>query len=167
MLKSRRWNNTELRSYVFNRRVGAGSGDLLASCSIIKKQLKRKLIASGLRKEAVQHQKYVKGATMYPLEHNLGHGQLCTVPTSWGRRELISWFTAKFSLFGERKIIAVSCGIFRKSIYNQPGILIFPPCCKFWHPSTSIYFLLIFLYYYSLSQIKRHILTVAHFKKKY
>ncbi|KAM7480195.1 hypothetical protein LguiA_028408 [Lonicera macranthoides] len=65
------------------RRVGAGSaGDLLASCSIIKKQLKRKLITSGLRKEAVKHQKYVKGATMYPLEHNLGHGQLCTVPTS-------------------------------------------------------------------------------------
>ncbi|XAR67856.1 Beta-galactoside alpha-2,3-sialyltransferase [Bertholletia excelsa] len=65
------------------RRFGAGSEDILGSCSIIKKQVKRNLKGvSGLRKAAIQHQKYVKGATMYPLEHNPGHGQLCTVPSS-------------------------------------------------------------------------------------
>uniref|UniRef100_A0A5B7B2Q6 Sialyltransferase-like protein 2 n=1 Tax=Davidia involucrata TaxID=16924 RepID=A0A5B7B2Q6_DAVIN len=65
------------------RRVGAGSGDPLGACSIIKKQVKGKLTGvSGLRKAAVEHEKYVKGTTMYPLEHNPGHGQLCTVPTS-------------------------------------------------------------------------------------
>lgn len=64
-------------------RVGAGSDDPLGSCSITKKQLNKKLKGvSGLRKAAVEHQKYVKGTTMYPLEHNPGHGQLCTVPTS-------------------------------------------------------------------------------------
>ncbi|OMO93759.1 Glycosyl transferase, family 29 [Corchorus olitorius] len=62
-------------------RVGAGSKDLLASCSIIKKQVKRKNFSiSRLRKPAVDHQNYVKGTTMYPLEHSPGHGQLCTVP---------------------------------------------------------------------------------------
>ncbi|KAK1358000.1 CMP-N-acetylneuraminate-beta-galactosamide-alpha-2,3-sialyltransferase 2 [Heracleum sosnowskyi] len=61
------------------RRVGAGSGDPLAACSITKKQIKRKP-QSGLRKAAVEHQKFVKGSTLYPLEHNPGHGQLCTVP---------------------------------------------------------------------------------------
>ncbi|PPD92966.1 hypothetical protein GOBAR_DD10102 [Gossypium barbadense] len=63
------------------RRVGAGSEDLLSSCSILKKQVKRKHMSiSSLRKAAVDHQKFVKGTTMYPLEHNPGHGQLCTVP---------------------------------------------------------------------------------------
>ncbi|XP_021286093.1 sialyltransferase-like protein 2 [Herrania umbratica] len=63
------------------RRFGAGSEDLLGSCSIIKKQVKRKhLSVSKLRKTAVDHKKFVKGATMYPLEHSPGHGQLCTVP---------------------------------------------------------------------------------------
>ncbi|KAJ7957192.1 sialyltransferase-like protein 2 [Quillaja saponaria] len=64
------------------RRVGAGSGDPLAACSIIKKQVKRKAYAVGkLRKAANEHQKFVKSTTMYPLEHSLGHGELCTVPT--------------------------------------------------------------------------------------
>lgn len=65
-----------------NRRVGAGvKKNSLAACSITKKQIKRKPESiSSLRKEAVEHQKYVNGATMYPLEHNPGHGQLCTVP---------------------------------------------------------------------------------------
>ncbi|XP_074375556.1 sialyltransferase-like protein 2 isoform X2 [Apium graveolens] len=63
------------------RRVGAGSSDPLAACSITKKQIKRKPESmSDLRKPAVQHQKFVQGATLYPLEHNPGHGQLCTVP---------------------------------------------------------------------------------------
>lgn len=62
------------------RRVGAGSGDQLASCSIIKKQVKRTTALSPLRKAAADHKKFVKGATMYPLEHSVGHGVLCTVP---------------------------------------------------------------------------------------
>ena len=65
------------------RKVGAGSRDPLAACSIIKKQSRSKPISiSSLRKPAVDHQKYVRGTTMYPLEHNPGHGLLCTVPPS-------------------------------------------------------------------------------------
>ncbi|KAI8019806.1 Sialyltransferase-like protein 2 [Camellia lanceoleosa] len=65
------------------RRVGAGSGDILGACSIIKKQVKGKRTrVSGLRKAVMEHQKYVKRTTMYPLEHNPGHGLLCTVPNS-------------------------------------------------------------------------------------
>ncbi|KAL3818521.1 hypothetical protein ACJIZ3_004426 [Penstemon smallii] len=64
------------------RRVGAGSSDPLAKCSIIAKQLKAKFaVLMGSRKAAVEHYKYVRGTTMYPLEHNPGHGQLCTVPS--------------------------------------------------------------------------------------
>ncbi|KAH6797196.1 Glycosyltransferase family 29 family protein [Perilla frutescens var. hirtella] len=64
------------------RRVGAGSSDPLATCSIIAKQLKGKSAqVSGSRKAAVDHQKYVGGTTMYPLEHHPGHGLLCTVPS--------------------------------------------------------------------------------------
>ncbi|GAU45746.1 hypothetical protein TSUD_77710 [Trifolium subterraneum] len=64
------------------RKVGAGSEDPLHSCSITKKQVKRNLDAvSNLRKAALDHLRYVKRATMYPLEHSLGHGLLCTVPT--------------------------------------------------------------------------------------
>ncbi|KAK1360025.1 CMP-N-acetylneuraminate-beta-galactosamide-alpha-2,3-sialyltransferase 2 [Heracleum sosnowskyi] len=62
-------------------RVGAGFKNPLAACFITKKQIRRKPKSiPGLRKEAAEHQKYVNGATMYPLEHNPGHGQLCTVP---------------------------------------------------------------------------------------
>ncbi|KAK7320153.1 hypothetical protein RJT34_04887 [Clitoria ternatea] len=64
------------------RRVGAGSDDPLAACSIIKKQVKRHINAvSELRKESRDHLSYVKSTTMYPLEHSPGHGFLCTVPT--------------------------------------------------------------------------------------
>ncbi|CAA0811287.1 Glycosyltransferase family 29 (sialyltransferase) family protein [Striga hermonthica] len=63
------------------RRVGAGSTDLLASCSIVAKQMKGKSgLSLGTRKAATEHHKYVKGTTMYPLEHSPGHGLLCTVP---------------------------------------------------------------------------------------
>lgn len=66
------------------RRVGAGSKDPLGACSIVKKQTKAKRQqTSGLRKPAIEHQKYVTGTTMYPLEHDAGHGLLCTVPSSW------------------------------------------------------------------------------------
>ncbi|XP_059443099.1 sialyltransferase-like protein 2 [Corylus avellana] len=65
------------------KRVGAGSGDPLAACSTIKKIVERKPIAlSNLRKAAADHQKFVKGTTMYPLEQSLGHGALCTVPAN-------------------------------------------------------------------------------------
>ncbi|XP_027342092.1 sialyltransferase-like protein 2 isoform X3 [Abrus precatorius] len=64
------------------RRAGAGSEDPLAACSIIKKQVKRNLdTVSKLRKTALDHLRYVKSTTMYPLEHSPGHGLLCTVPT--------------------------------------------------------------------------------------
>ncbi|XP_061364571.1 sialyltransferase-like protein 2 isoform X2 [Gastrolobium bilobum] len=64
------------------RRVGAGSEDPLGACSIIKRQVKRNLNAvSKLRKVALDHIRYLKGTTMYPLEHSPGHGLLCTVPT--------------------------------------------------------------------------------------
>ncbi|KAJ6676418.1 SIALYLTRANSFERASE-LIKE PROTEIN 2 [Salix viminalis] len=63
------------------RRVGAGSEGTLRACSIRKKLTKRKSSAvSGLRKAAVDHQSFVKGTTMYPLEHHPGHGLLCTLP---------------------------------------------------------------------------------------
>ena len=42
------------------RRVGAGSSDPLAACSITKKQVDREPVAlSNLRKVASDHQKYV------------------------------------------------------------------------------------------------------------
>lgn len=65
------------------RRVGAGSRDPRSVCSIIKKQLKGKTTTGveKFRRAAVEHHKFVKGTTMYPLEHNPGHGFLCTVPT--------------------------------------------------------------------------------------
>lgn len=63
------------------RRVGAGSEDPLAACSIRKKQVRRSTVISSLRKAAVEHRKFVKGSTMYPLEHSLGHGMVCTLPT--------------------------------------------------------------------------------------
>ncbi|KAL5998547.1 Sialyltransferase-like protein 2 [Asimina triloba] len=65
------------------RRVGAGMDDPLRACSIIKKRDRMKAKATkivGLRKAASDHRKYVKGASMYPLEHNTGHGMLCTIP---------------------------------------------------------------------------------------
>ncbi|KAL8488107.1 hypothetical protein ACS0TY_024406 [Phlomoides rotata] len=52
----------------FLRRVGAGSSDPLAACSIIGKQKLERVFGS--RKAAVEHQKYVRGATVYPLEHH-------------------------------------------------------------------------------------------------
>ncbi|XP_051135877.1 sialyltransferase-like protein 2 isoform X2 [Andrographis paniculata] len=63
------------------RRVGAGSSDPLAQCAIIANQYQGKSSTqSASRKAAVEHQKYVRGSTMYSLEHHPGHGQLCTVP---------------------------------------------------------------------------------------
>lgn len=64
-------------------RLGAGSTDPLGACSIIKKQQFSRKSPTNLRKAALKHQKYVKGTTMYPLEHSPGHGLLCTVPSHW------------------------------------------------------------------------------------
>lgn len=58
--------------------VGAGSSNPLDTCSLIKKRVKPALISS-LRKAAIDHKKFVKDTTMYPLDHNPGHGQLCMV----------------------------------------------------------------------------------------
>lgn len=67
--------------FVFmRRRVGAGTVDPLGACSIIKKHDKGKTKVTGLRKAAIEHLRYVKGTTMYPLEHSLGDGMLCSVP---------------------------------------------------------------------------------------
>lgn len=64
------------------RRVGAGTGDPLGACSIKKKRSKEIPNAvSDLRKAAVDHQKFVRGTTMYPLDHSPGHGLLCVLPT--------------------------------------------------------------------------------------
>ncbi|KAL4566711.1 hypothetical protein LXL04_030833 [Taraxacum kok-saghyz] len=63
------------------RWVAAGSDDPLAPCSIIKKKLHKSQFPT-LRKPAIEHQKYVKETTMYPLEHSPGHSQLCTVSNS-------------------------------------------------------------------------------------
>lgn len=60
------------------RMVGAGSSNPLDTCSLIKKRVKPALISS-LRKAAIDHKKFVKDTTMYPLDHNPGHGQLCMV----------------------------------------------------------------------------------------
>lgn len=63
------------------RRTGAGTGDPLSACSMIKKRDKGKTsYNSGLREAAINHQKYVKSATMYPLERSFGNGMLCMVP---------------------------------------------------------------------------------------
>lgn len=65
-----------------NRRTGAGSSLPLAACALIAKQLKAKSApAFAFRKASIEHQKYVRGATMYPFAHNPGHGLLCTVPS--------------------------------------------------------------------------------------
>uniref|UniRef100_A0A1D1XWE4 CMP-N-acetylneuraminate-beta-galactosamide-alpha-2,3-sialyltransferase 2 n=1 Tax=Anthurium amnicola TaxID=1678845 RepID=A0A1D1XWE4_9ARAE len=56
------------------------TGDPLSSCSVIKQRMAGKTASAGvIRKEATEHQMYVKGATLYPLEHNPDHGMLCIV----------------------------------------------------------------------------------------
>ncbi|KAL3835371.1 hypothetical protein ACJIZ3_010107 [Penstemon smallii] len=65
------------------RRVGAGSSDPLSACSIIGKQQRGKsAVVLSSRKACIEHNKYVRGTTMYPLEHNPGHGLLCTVTST-------------------------------------------------------------------------------------
>ncbi|XP_044502380.1 sialyltransferase-like protein 2 isoform X2 [Mangifera indica] len=60
------------------RMVGAGSEDPLSACLLIKKHVKQKpILISSLRKAAINHQKFVKGTNMYPLQHSPVHGQLC------------------------------------------------------------------------------------------
>ncbi|KAF8645708.1 hypothetical protein HU200_066111 [Digitaria exilis] len=62
------------------RRSGAGSSDPLGTCTMIKKSEKGKAPnRSGLRKSAVKHLEYMKGATRYPLERSAGGGYLCVI----------------------------------------------------------------------------------------
>ncbi|CAL9040439.1 unnamed protein product, partial [Musa banksii] len=68
------------------RRIGAGMSDPFGACSIIKKRPKGKSpLISGLRKAAMKHQSYVKGASMYPLERNTGNAksQVVAVSLCW------------------------------------------------------------------------------------
>lgn len=66
---------------VILRRIGAGMDDPLSACSIIKKRSTGKSPSiSGLREAAINHQRYMNGATTYPLEKNTGNGMLCIVP---------------------------------------------------------------------------------------
>ncbi|XP_042391102.1 sialyltransferase-like protein 4 isoform X1 [Zingiber officinale] len=63
------------------RRAGAGTNDKFGACSIMNKGQKGKFpTIPGLREPAVNHQRYVEGASMYPLERNTGHGMLCVLP---------------------------------------------------------------------------------------
>lgn len=67
---------------MLRRRTGAGITDPLGPCSILKKREKGKTAKiRGLRKAVIEHQKYVKGTTMYPLEHSFGNGMLCIIPS--------------------------------------------------------------------------------------
>lgn len=60
------------------RKAARGTGDPLASCGIIKYRSRRILKKpSGLRKVAAEHQDYVHGVTMYPLEHSSSNQMLC------------------------------------------------------------------------------------------
>lgn len=76
-------NAARLASEKILGRVGAGSVDPLAACTISKRLNKREVKRfSGTRRAVFEHQQYVKHTTMYPLEHNLGHGLLCTASNS-------------------------------------------------------------------------------------
>ncbi|KAJ4850153.1 Sialyltransferase-like protein 2 [Turnera subulata] len=56
-------------------RVGAGTVDPLGACAIKKKRaIEKPVDVSTLRKAAGDHQTFVRGTTMYPLEHSPGHG---------------------------------------------------------------------------------------------
>ncbi|CAN1175106.1 Sialyltransferase-like protein 2 [Linum perenne] len=63
------------------RRIGAGSTDPLRACEIRKQVRRRPAGVQTRSKAALDHEKSMKGTTMYPLEHNPGHGMLCTFPT--------------------------------------------------------------------------------------
>lgn len=59
-------------------KAAGGTGDSLASCALWKRRSKEMLKElQGLRKTAVKHQNYVKGVTMYPLEHSSSNEMLC------------------------------------------------------------------------------------------
>jgi hypothetical protein len=62
------------------RRPGAGSDGPLGTCTIIKKRKRGKAPKrSGLRDAALKHLEYMKGATRYPLERNVGGGYMCMI----------------------------------------------------------------------------------------
>ncbi|XP_048536124.1 sialyltransferase-like protein 4 isoform X2 [Triticum urartu] len=62
------------------KRPGAGSVDPLRTCTMIKKRKNGKAPnRSGLRDAAMNHLRYMKGATRYPLERSAGGGYLCMI----------------------------------------------------------------------------------------
>ncbi|XP_020522629.1 sialyltransferase-like protein 2 isoform X2 [Amborella trichopoda] len=62
-------------------RAGASMEDPLAACSIVKRCSEdESMRLSILRKAALDHHQYVKGATMYTLEHRVGNGMVCILP---------------------------------------------------------------------------------------
>ncbi|KAK3151980.1 hypothetical protein QOZ80_2BG0152840 [Eleusine coracana subsp. coracana] len=62
------------------KRPGAGSDGPLGSCNMIKKRKRGKTPKrSGLRDAAVKHLEYMKGATRYPMERNVGGGYMCMI----------------------------------------------------------------------------------------
>ncbi|GJM90028.1 hypothetical protein PR202_ga06267 [Eleusine coracana subsp. coracana] len=62
------------------KRPGAGSDGPLGSCNMIKKRKRGKAPKrSGLRDAAMKHLKYMKGATRYPMERNVGGGYMCMI----------------------------------------------------------------------------------------
>lgn len=64
-------------------KFGGGSEKRWGACSVIKKREKGKTPnIRGLGETAIEHQNYVKGATMYPLERSAGYGVVCVVPDS-------------------------------------------------------------------------------------
>eukprot|EP01018_Ginkgo_biloba_P023047 Gb_24800 [translate_table: standard] len=62
-------------------KAALGKGDPLAACAIWEYRSNRKLPkSSGLRKAAVEHQHYVHGVALYPLEHRSSNEMLCIRP---------------------------------------------------------------------------------------
>ncbi|URE36269.1 Glycosyltransferase family 29 (sialyltransferase) [Musa troglodytarum] len=82
--------------YQMMERIGAGMSDPFGACSIIRKRPKGKSpLISGLRKAALKHQSYVKGASMYPLERNTGNvtyflSKLIPTQHGWGGSGLLT-----------------------------------------------------------------------------
>ncbi|XP_047330807.1 sialyltransferase-like protein 2 [Impatiens glandulifera] len=73
-------NAARLASEKILGRVGGGSVDPLSACTISKRLINRREAKkiSNARKTVLDHLQYVRHTNMYPLEHNLGHGSLCT-----------------------------------------------------------------------------------------
>uniref|UniRef100_A0A0D9YLE4 Uncharacterized protein n=1 Tax=Oryza glumipatula TaxID=40148 RepID=A0A0D9YLE4_9ORYZ len=74
-------NNSKPRIIIIVQwRPGAGSEGPLSSCTMIKKLEKVKPTKrSVVRDAALNHLKYIRGSTRYPLERNAGGSYLCMI----------------------------------------------------------------------------------------